>query len=106
MLASTRAEAKKMRLVPGSVFADEAGARVPRLAGTGLEVVEIIQVYLASERDMDVLKRAFPWLSPEQLQAALQYYTLFPDEVNASIAENVSCIAGCHNAAVGLRRMA
>ena len=78
-------EVKKMRRVPGIVFADGAFGRVPRVAGTGIEVFEVIQRYEGFGRSWDRLAESFDWLKPEQLRAALTYYEAYPDEVNARL---------------------
>jgi uncharacterized protein (DUF433 family) len=74
-------EAVKIRCVPGIVFADGAAGRRARVEGTGIEVFEIIQAYLAAERDREELGQAFHWLEPERIDAALAYYRLFPEDV-------------------------
>jgi uncharacterized protein (DUF433 family) len=86
MTARALSEAEKMQMVPGIVFADEVLGRVPRIAGTGLQVFEIIKVYQAENKDFDLLSETFHWLSPQQLNAALAYYAAFPEEVDARIA--------------------
>lgn len=74
-------EATKMRLVPGIVFADGAAGRRARVEGTGIEVFEIVQAYLAAGRDRDDLGQAFHWLDDRQVDAALAYYRQFPEDV-------------------------
>lgn len=85
--AQSAIEAEKMRRVPGIFFVTDAGERQPWIRGTGLEVVEIIWVYRNCDWDRDALRKAFDWLSEEQLQAALDYYAAYPDEVNAALAQ-------------------
>lgn len=80
-------EAEKMQRVPGIVFADGTCGRVPRIAGTGLEVFEIVKVYQAEGGELSLLSEAFHWLTPQQIEAALAYYAAFPEEVDARIAE-------------------
>ncbi len=86
MTTKSLSEAEKMQMVPGIVFADEVLGRVPRIAGTGLQVFEIVKVYNAAGGSFRNLRRAFHWLTPEQLRAALAYYAAFPEEVDARIA--------------------
>jgi uncharacterized protein (DUF433 family) len=81
------AEVERMERVPGIVFAWGSFERVPRIAGTGIEVFEVIGVYKAVDGDWDRLKRAFDFLSEEQLKAALHYYREYPEEVDARLAE-------------------
>lgn len=45
-----------------------------RIAGTGIDVFEVILTYRELGCDWDALKRAFNWLSEDQLRAALAYY--------------------------------
>jgi uncharacterized protein (DUF433 family) len=87
MPAELEQEAEKMRRVPGIVFAQANLERVPRIAGTGLEVFEIIGVYQGVDKDWDRLKRAFEFLSDDQLKTALHYYERYPQEVDARLAE-------------------
>jgi uncharacterized protein (DUF433 family) len=80
-IAELATEAMKMRLVPGIVFADGAAGRRARIEGTGIEVFEVIQAYLAADRNRDDLRQAFDWLADRQVDAALAYYRQFPDDV-------------------------
>ena len=75
------AEARKMQRVPGIVFAEGTFGRVPRMAGTGIEVWEVIQVYRAMGRSWEALMETFDWLTPEQLRAALAYAEAYPNEI-------------------------
>ena len=81
LVAELATEAMKMRLVPGIVFADGAAGRRARVEGTGIEVFEIVQAYLAAECNREDLGLAFHWLKPRQIDAALAYYRQFPDDV-------------------------
>ena len=81
LVAELATEAMKMRLVPGIVFADGPSGRRARVEGTGIEVFEVIQAYLAAEQDRVELGQAFHWLDERQVDAALAYYRLFPDDV-------------------------
>ncbi len=83
-------EAARMRRVPGITFADSTSGRVARIAGTGLDVWEIIGEYRAVDRDWEHLKASFDWLSEQQLRAALAYAEAFPAEIEAAVAANAS----------------
>src|SRR5262245_31909777 len=72
------AEAIKTRRVPGIVFADGVVGRVPRVAGTGLEVFEIVGGYRRMDEDWVLLRRAYHWLTEAQLRAALDYAASYP----------------------------
>ncbi|HTZ41066.1 MAG TPA: hypothetical protein VMB77_12965 [Syntrophales bacterium] len=81
-------EAIKMRRCPGIIFASGVSGRRARLAGTGIEVWEIIAQYLSLNRDQKRLQQAFHWLTPGQLKAALGYHAAYPDEIDALIVRN------------------
>jgi uncharacterized protein (DUF433 family) len=78
-------EAERMRRVPGIFFADGPVGRRARVTGTGIDVFEIIKSYKAMGRDWRRLRSGYDWLSEEQLQAALDYYALYPDEIEARL---------------------
>jgi uncharacterized protein (DUF433 family) len=89
MTTNLEHEAERMRRIPGIIFADTPiGDRVARVAGTGLEVFEVILSYLATAKDFNQLREGFHWLSEEQLRSAVRYYETYPDEINAQIEEN------------------
>jgi uncharacterized protein (DUF433 family) len=73
-------------LVPGITYSPLA--RRARVLGTGLEVWEIINGYRSVGYDFDRLRRAFDWLTEEQLRAALRFWELNPDFIAAELAEN------------------
>jgi uncharacterized protein (DUF433 family) len=81
-------EAVKMRRCPGITFADGATGRRARVAGTGLDVWEVIATYESLERDVERLRSAYDWLSELQLRAALGYYAAYPKEIEEHIARN------------------
>jgi len=77
-----------MRRAPGIVFADGATGRRAVVAGTGLDVWEIIAAWhQAADEDFEQLKRNYPWLSEAQLKAALGYYELYPEEIDARLQQ-------------------
>lgn len=82
MTIETVSEAEKMRRVPGIYFMDGATGRRACVAGTGIDVWEIISAYAAADRDWDTLREGFDWLSEVQLRAALAYYDSFPEEID------------------------
>ena len=81
-------EAIKTRRCPGIIFAPGVSGRRARVAGTGIEVWEIIAQYHSLNRDQKRLQQAFHWLTPGQIKAALGYYAAYPAEINALIARN------------------
>lgn len=80
------AEAARMRRISGIAFADGPDGRVVRVAGTGLEVWEIVGTYQALGEDRARLQQSYHWLSEQQLQAALAYAEAYPDEIAARLA--------------------
>ena len=83
-------EAIKMRRCPGIVFADGVSGRRARIAGTGLEVWEIIATYKGVNERFKRLRKAYHWLTEQQLRAAIGYYTTYPEEINRQIKLNES----------------
>lgn len=79
-------EAIRMRRVPGVVFADGPSGRRAVVAGTGLDVWEVIAAWKAGGKEPEKLRKDFDWLKETQLRAALAYYQLFPDEIDARLA--------------------
>jgi uncharacterized protein (DUF433 family) len=78
-------EALRMRRCPGIVFLDGPTGRRPVLAGTGLEVWEVVKAYKDGGEDFEKLKETFDWLSPRQLRDALHYFRLYPKEIEEEI---------------------
>jgi len=74
-------EAIRMRSTPGIVFVDGPAGRRAAVAGTGLDVWEIIATWEAAGRDDDELHHHYPWLTGTQLRAALAYYELHREEI-------------------------
>lgn len=79
-------EAIRMRRVPGIIFTDSISGRRPVLAGTGLDIWEVIATWKQLGRDESQLGRAYHWLSPALLRVALAYYLLYPQEIDDRIA--------------------
>lgn len=87
MATETVSEAERLRRVPGIYFADEPAGRVAKVAGTGIDVWQIIGAYQDEGGDAALLAEAFHWLTPAQLRAALDYYAAFPEEIDLRLAE-------------------
>jgi uncharacterized protein (DUF433 family) len=81
-------EAVKLRRCPGISFADGPVGRRARIAGTGIEVWELIAVFKGLEEDYEKLKEAYHWLSEQQIRAALSFYALYAKEIDTRIASN------------------
>jgi uncharacterized protein (DUF433 family) len=84
------AEAVKLKRCPGIVFADGPSGRRARIAGTGLDVWEVVSTYKSLNRDDARLREAYHWLSEPQLRSALSYYRLYAEEIERQIARNES----------------
>ena len=81
-------EAIKMRRCPGILIAEGTGERRARVAGTGIEVWEVIATYKSVKKDFKRLQKAYHWLSGEQLKAALGYYAIYQKEIDQLIEQN------------------
>jgi uncharacterized protein (DUF433 family) len=82
------AEAVKLRRCPGITFADGPAGRRARIAGTGIEIWELIATFKGLEEDYEKLKETYHWLSEQQIRAALSYYALYAKEIDKRIATN------------------
>jgi uncharacterized protein (DUF433 family) len=75
-------EAMRLRQAPGIAFVDGATGRRAVVAGTGLDVWELVAAWKSLGEDFDELATAYPWLSEMQIRAALAYYGRFRDEID------------------------
>ncbi|HEX6200331.1 MAG TPA: DUF433 domain-containing protein [Thermoanaerobaculia bacterium] len=71
-----------MLLVPGIVFSTGAAGRRAVLAGTGLDVWEVVATWRETGEEFTALQASYPWLAEPQLRAALGYHRLYPEEVD------------------------
>jgi len=78
-------EAIRMRRAPGVAFVDGATGRRAVIAGTALDVWEVVATWRNVEEDMNRLAQSHPRLSEMQPCAAFGYYRFFPVEVDARI---------------------
>ena len=74
-------EAMRTRRAPGIVFVDGATGRRPVVAGSGLEVWEVVATWKEVGRNYERLRAAYEWLTEPQLRAALSYHELYEAEV-------------------------
>ena len=81
-------EAIKMRRCPGIVFADGVKGRRARIAGSGIEVWEVISSFQSVDKNLKRLQKAYHWLTGEQLRAALAYYSAYPEEIDEQIRKH------------------
>jgi len=79
-------EALRMRLFPGIGFMGRDWDRRAWVMGTGLDVWQVVDVY----KDVGSVERIVEgWsINERQIQLALDYYKMFPEEIDAAIAEN------------------
>ena len=78
-------EADKMRRVPGIVFAGSADRRRACVAGTGLDVADIIRAYRECGEDRTQFYQQFESVDEEALSAAFHYYRAFPEEIDVAL---------------------
>ena len=83
-------EAIKSHQCPGIVFTEGVNGRRAKIAGTGIEVWEIISSYKSVQKNVKRLAQAYHWLTEQQINAALGYYRLYPNEVDDLIEKNES----------------
>ena len=86
-------EAVRMRRAPGIVFADGPTGRRAVVAGTGMDVWEIVAAWRAGDQDFDQLQADYSWLGLPALKAALGYYQLYPQEIDARLAREAEWTA-------------
>ncbi len=79
-------EALRMKLFPGIAFRGIDWERRAWVIGTALDVWQIVDAH----RDIGSIERMAESSSANerQIQLALDYYELFPEEIDAAIAEN------------------
>jgi uncharacterized protein (DUF433 family) len=75
-------EALRMRRAPGVVFVTGPTGRRATLAGTGLDVWEVVATWRGGGESFEALRESYSWLSEPQLRAALGYYQLYPEEID------------------------
>lgn len=78
-------EAIRLRRAPGILFADGPAGRRAVIAGSGLDVWEVIVAWQAADEDFERLRAGYTWLTEPQLRAALSYYRHYPEEINARL---------------------
>lgn len=78
-------EAVRMRRVPGIVFMDGPTGRRASVAGTGIDVWEVVSQFREVGEDFEALKECYPWLEEARLSSALAYYEAYGEEIDARI---------------------
>ncbi|HEX8673805.1 MAG TPA: DUF433 domain-containing protein [Longimicrobium sp.] len=79
-------EAVRMRRVPGVVFTDGPAGRRATIAGTGLDVWEVIATWKDVGEQWTALRESYEWLTDFQLRSAVAYYKIYPQEIDARLA--------------------
>lgn len=81
-------EAVRMQRCPGIIFTEGTTGRRARIAGTGIEVWEIIATYKGVDEDFNRLQKAYHWLTGQQLRSAIDYYKTYPEAIDLLIKQN------------------
>lgn len=81
-------EAIKAHRCPGIVFSEGVSGRKARIAGTGIEVWEVLAAYQSMGKIFKRLRQSYHWLTEQQLKAALGYYALYAGEIDALLVTN------------------
>jgi len=81
-------EAVRMTRCPGITFTEGTTGRRARIAGTGIEVWEVIATYKGIAEDFARLRQAYHWLTEQQLRAAVGYYMVYKEEIARLIKQN------------------
>jgi hypothetical protein len=75
-------EAIRTSRAPGIVFVDGRDGRRAAVAFSGMEVWEIIRFWKARAGNWDAFRSEFEDFTEPQLRAALNYYALYPAEID------------------------
>lgn len=78
-------EAVRMRRAPGVFFAEAPAGRRAVVAGTGIGVWEIVAAWKTRGEDRAALLDDFSWLPENRVDAALNYYALYPDAIDSRL---------------------
>ncbi len=81
VIQRTLEEGIRMRRCPGIIFVDGPAGRRATIAGTGIDVWEVVRVLNACDGNLEALARALPHLSVPQLEGAVHYYRRYPREI-------------------------
>jgi uncharacterized protein (DUF433 family) len=81
-------EAVRVQRCPGIIFTEGTKGRRARIAGTGIEVWEIISTFKGVGEDFSRLRQAYHWLTEQQLLSAVGYYRAYPEEIDHLIKQN------------------
>ena len=79
-------EAIKMRRCPGILFSEGTSGKRARVAGTGIEVWEVIATYKSVKEDFKRLKKAYHWLSGSSSRRPLDIMRSIPRKLTDSLS--------------------
>jgi uncharacterized protein (DUF433 family) len=75
-------EGLKQRQAPGVTFVDGAHGRRAVVAGSGIDVWEVVRTWKEAREDLAATLAAYPSLSEIQVRTALGYYARFGAEID------------------------
>ena len=81
-------ESVRTQRCPGIVFTEGAAGRRARIAGTGIEVWELIAMFRSVNEDLNRLRQAYHWLTEQQIGSALCFYRAYPEDIDRLIMQN------------------
>src|SRR3990172_10012321 len=81
-------EAVRAHRCPGIVFREGVSGKRARIAGTGIEVWEVVATYRSVGEDFERLSKSYHWLTVQQIKSALGYYRVYTAEIDAIIEDN------------------
>ncbi len=87
VIRSLLEEGVRMRRCPGIGFVPGPSGRRATVAGTGIDVWEVVRVFKSCHKNFKNLSRALPQLSRPQLEAAIYYYRRHPNEIDTRLEE-------------------
>lgn len=80
-------EAIKLREFPDIIFVTGPTGRRAAFRH-GPDIWEVLEPYLISGKNWDILRRSYPELEESTLRISIRYYESYPDEIDARIALN------------------
>jgi uncharacterized protein (DUF433 family) len=80
-------EAVRMREFPDVIFTLGPSGRRASFRN-GLDVWEVLEPYLLAGKDLEILRQSYPDADEARLCAAIRYYEMYPEEIDARIALN------------------
>lgn len=83
-------EALRQRRAPGIAFVDGAAGRRAIVAGSGVDVWEVVLTWKETGFALSETLAAYPTLSESQVRSALGYYRLYPAEIDERLAREAA----------------